>query len=82
MRRRRKEIDFGALGKRAAAKAEELCDKCGGSGRLRSEDWIAKARRGGNTTYLRSQQPGQMSMSERGKRGGAATARIMREIGG
>ena len=47
-----------------------LCPLCGGKGRVASPDRIARARKGGNTTYLKSLEPGQMSMRERGRRGG------------
>lgn len=47
-----------------------LCPSCHGSGRVLSPSVVARARRGGNASYLVSLGPGRLSMSERGKRGG------------
>lgn len=50
--------------------AEHLCDACGGTGRIHLKTRTTRARKAGNTTYLRSLQPGVLSMSDRGKMGG------------
>ncbi len=47
---------------------ETICPHCGG--RMLTEKARADARKGGNASYLKSLEPGQLSMSERGKRGG------------
>ena len=48
----------------------ELCAVCRGTGRTLSNSALAKARRGGNASFLSSLSPGQLSMSERGRQGG------------
>ena len=50
--------------------SEAICADCGGSGRIHLQNRTTRARKGGNTTYVRSLQPGVLSMSERGKMGG------------
>lgn len=50
--------------------AVDLCDACQGTGRVRSQSTIARAKRGGNASYLTSLRPEQLSMSERGRLGG------------
>jgi len=56
---------------------EVICPYCGGSGSrpgFRPGSRLAAVRKGGNIAYLKSKEPGQMSMSERGKRGGRPRA--------
>ena len=48
----------------------ELCGVCSGTGRVQSQSAVAKAKRGGNASFLASLNPGRLSMSERGKLGG------------
>ena len=50
----------------------ETCPMCDGTGRIISNPIISRARKGGNAGYCQSLLPGQMSMSQRGKRGRAA----------
>ena len=64
----RKQSEAGK--RRAKGEAEEKCPNCLGSGRVKSLNPSARARRGGNAAYLNSFRPGAMSMSERGRRGG------------
>lgn len=46
------------------------CPLCNGSGRLGSLSRKDAACKGGNTSYLRSKEPGQLTMRERGRMGG------------
>ena len=48
----------------------EQCPTCVGTGVVVSEDVKAKARKGGVNSFLSSLQPGQLSMGERGAKGG------------
>ena len=47
-----------------------LCAVCHGTGRVLSQLAVAKAKRGGNVSYLASLNSGRLSMSDRGKLGG------------
>lgn len=47
-----------------------LCAECHGTGRVLTQSAIAKAKRGGNISFLASLGPGRLSMSERGRLGG------------
>ena len=60
-----------AAKERHQREAEVCCPLCDGSGRILSRTVKARAKKGGNAAYLKSLQPEQMSMSERGKLGGA-----------
>ena len=48
----------------------QLCEACHGTGQVLSATALARAKRGGNASYLASLGKGQLSMSERGQRGG------------
>lgn len=48
----------------------ELCAVCQGTGRVLSRLAVAKAKRGGNASYLISLRNGELPMSERGRMGG------------
>ena len=50
--------------------AVEVCAECGGSGLAVTEAERSKAKAGGNHSFVKSLQPGEMSMSERGRLGG------------
>ena len=50
--------------------SKELCRICHGTGLVLVESVTARAKRGGNSSYLVSLISGQLSMSERGSRGG------------
>jgi len=58
----------------------EVCPLCKGTGLVTSGAWRAKARKGGIKSFLISLQPGQLSMSERGKRGGRPRALRIEDI--
>ena len=64
-----------AAKRRYQKEAEEICPTCQGSGRVLNENAKAKAkanaRKGGNVAYLKSLEPGALSMAERGRKGGA-----------
>ena len=48
------------------------CPTCGGKGSITSDGWRAMSRKGGIAAVEASKNPDQMSMAERGRRGGAA----------
>ena len=50
--------------------AVDICPSCKGTGRVTSEGVKSRARKGGVHSYLRSLEAGQLSMTERGRRGG------------
>lgn len=50
---------------------KHLCPTCGGTGITTNSAASDRSKKAGNTTYLRSLQEGQLTMAERGKRGGA-----------
>ena len=50
--------------------AETICHECGGTGRILHTSIYTRARKGGNSSYLKSLLPGHHSMVDRGKRGG------------
>ena len=58
----------------------EVCPLCGGTGLVTSNSWRAKGRKGGIKSFLVSLQPGQLSMRERGKRGGRPRALRIEDI--
>ena len=55
---------------RSRRENEDLCKVCKGTGRVLSRSVLARARRGGNVSYLASLDNEQLSMSERGRLGG------------
>jgi RecJ-like exonuclease len=59
-----------AARKRYHREAEALCPTCDGKGRILTRNTCTRARAGGNASYLKSLQPGSLTMSERGKKGG------------
>lgn len=59
-----------AAQQRYQREADILCAHCYGTGRVTAESVSARAQRGGNASFLVSLQPGRLSMSERGRRGG------------
>ena len=58
----------------------EKCQCCGGSGLVVSEAVRAKAKIGGNVSFLKSLQKGELSMSERGKLGGRPKGPTLAEL--
>lgn len=59
---------------------EVICPLCDGSGRVLSRAAASRARRGGNASYLKSLQPGQPSMQERGRKGGRPKALTLADL--
>ena len=60
--------------------ADVICPLCDGKGLILSESVRTRAKQGGNASYRKSHQPGEMSMSERGKRGGQPRALTIDDI--
>ena len=56
--------------RRYRREAGALCAHCHGTGRVTTNTVMGRSRRGGNKSYLRSLEPGGLSMSERGRLGG------------
>ena len=69
-----------AAQERTKRESEVCCPMCDGSGRIMSRTVKARAVKGGNASYVKSLQPGQMSMSERGKRGGRPRLPTLQEL--
>ncbi len=69
-----------AARRRHQREAKVLCPVCTGSGLILGRTIATRARKGGNTSYLKSLQVGQLSMSERGKRGGAPRMPTIEDI--
>jgi hypothetical protein len=66
-------------GRRSWAKhGRNICPLCGNI--VVSDSWRGRAYRGGLNSYLTSLQPGQSSMSERGKYGGRPRAVTINDI--
>jgi len=59
---------------------EAICPTCSGKGRILSESVRTRARQAGNASYLKSLQPGQLSMAERGRRGGRPRALTLADL--
>ena len=57
-------------GEQASREGPQICPTCNGTGRIGEQTMQDIGRRGGNISYLKSQEPGQESMAERGRRGG------------
>ena len=64
------EVQKSAALRRYKREAEAICPCCDGTGRILSPSVQDKARRGGNATFMKSLQPGQLTMSARGAKGG------------
>lgn len=56
--------------RRFSRENEQLCAACHGTGRVLTQSALARARRGGNASYLVSLSCGRLSMSERAQKGG------------
>ena len=74
------EIQKRAAKKAYRRQAETICPLCDGKGRILSESIRTRARQAGNASYLKSLEPGQISMSERGKRGGRPKEPTLAEL--
>ena len=57
-----------------------ICPTCKGSGKVTSQDWESRSRKGGNKSYLNSLDPRAMSMAERGKRGGSPRSLTLADL--
>ena len=60
---------------------EGLCHLCHGTGRVLSNAALARAKKGGNASYLASLGSGSLSMSDRGKLGGRPNELTLDQIG-
>ena len=58
-----------------------VCPACNGRGTVNTKTPSSRARQGGVAAYLKSLQPGQMSMSERGKLGGRPPEPTLADLG-
>ena len=71
-------------GKQAKTRFERestgLCAVCQGTGRVLTQSARARARRGGNTSYLTSLASGRLSMSDRGRLGGRPKEPMLEEL--
>ena len=61
--------------------AEVCCPLCDGKGRILSQSTKSRSKKGGNAAYLKSLEPGQLSMSDRGRRGGRPRALTLASLG-
>jgi len=68
--------------KRRYSKIEALCPFCEGKGRVAGRTLGARGRKGGNVAYLKSLEPGEMSMADRGRKGGRPRALTLTDLGG
>jgi hypothetical protein len=59
---------------------ETICPICDGKGRLLSQSSSARGRKAGNARYLKSLEPGQMTMAEMGRRGGRPRALTLADL--
>ena len=75
------EAQSKAAQRRFRREAEAICPLCDGKGRILSESVKTRARQGGHASYLKSLEPGQQSMSDRGKRGGRPPALTIESLG-
>ena len=64
------------------SKSESLCPLCEGKGRVVTRSLGARGRKGGNVAYLKSLEPGAMSMADRGRKGGRPRALTLIDLGG
>ena len=51
----------------------EICPTCKGAGTTTTKDAISRSTKGGNASHRKSLEEGQLSMTERGRMGGAPT---------
>ena len=65
---------------RSDRESQTRCPACNGSGRVVSGSVSARARMGGTASYLRSLKAGQLSMADRGKRGGRPRERTLADV--
>lgn len=59
---------------------ETICPLCDGSGRVLTRDWKTRSRKGGNASYRKSTEPGELSMAERGRLGGRPKALTLEDL--
>ena len=60
--------------------AVEICAACAGTGLAVSESESSRAKAGGNHSFVKSLQPGEMSMSERGRLGGRPKGPVLADL--
>ena len=68
--------------RRYQRESESLCHTCGGTGRMLSPAIVSRARKGGNASFLASLEHEQLSMSERGSKGGRPNEPTLQELNG
>ena len=71
---------YSEAGKLAVQKSELRCPLCDGKGRILSATRQATSRKGGNASYMKSLEPGELSMKERGRRGGRPRALRLEDL--
>lgn len=59
-----------------------VCPTCQGAGTILGKTVRDRARKGGFASYRRSLEPGQLSMSQRGEKGGAPRLPTLADLGG
>ena len=59
-----------AARKRSLRESQEPCPTCGGSGLVGTGSVVARAKKGGNASFLVSLLPHTLSMADRGRLGG------------
>lgn len=69
-----------AAKRRYKREAEVICPLCDGKGRILSRSAQARSRKGGNASYMKSLEAGQLTMSDRGHMGGAPRLPTIDEI--
>ena len=60
--------------------ATAICPHCKGSGLTVNRSVTARAKKGGNASYLKNLDPKELSMSERGRRGGPPPMPTIQEL--
>ena len=72
------EVHREAARARYRRESEVLCPHC--RGRVTGSTTTERSRRGGNSSYIHSLQPGAPSMSDRGKKGGRPRALTLQDL--
>ena len=75
------EAQSTAAKERYRRESDVICPMCDGKGRILSQSVKGRAVKAGNASYRKSLEPGQMSMSERGKLGGRPRAITIESLG-
>lgn len=69
-----------AARKRYWRESQQPCTACGGSGLVRTDCVVARAKKGGNANVLVSLLPHALSMSDRGRLGGRPKELVLTEV--